>query len=226
MSELPKVLPPGFEGIGIQQPETSKARNTELGQNEFFALMVAQLQNQDPLKPLESNEFMSQVAQFSTVDGIQRMEQSLNGLANSWQSSQALQASTLVGREILVAGNQGVLETGRSLRGATELASATGQLSVSIFNTAGQLVRRLDLGPQPAGLSHFSWDGLDEQGASAPAGSYRVQAQAVIDDEIQALPALMVSRVESVTLGSGAEGVSLNLQGLGTVAMNQVRELL
>ncbi len=226
MNELPKVLPPGFEGIGIQQPETGTARNTQLGQNEFFALMVAQLQNQDPLKPLESNEFMSQVAQFSTVDGIQRMEKSLSGLANSWQSSQALQASTLVGRDILVAGNQSVLEDGASLRGAAELASSTGQLSVGVFDAAGQLVRRLELGPQPAGVSRFSWDGLNEQGTRAPAGSYRVQAQAVIDDEVQALPTLMVSRVESVTLGSAAEGISLNIKGLGAVAMNQVRELL
>ncbi len=226
MNELPKVLPAGFEGLGIQQPETSKAGNSELGQNEFFALMVAQLQNQDPLKPLESQEFMSQIAQFSTVDGIQRMEKSLSTLAGSWQSSQALQASTLVGREILVAGNQSVLEDGASLRGATELVNSTGQLSVGIFDAAGQLVRRLELGPQPAGLNHFSWDGLNEQGARVPAGSYRVQAQAVINDEVQAQPTLMVSRVESVTLGSGAEGISLNIKGLGAVSMNQVRELL
>ena len=96
-------LPPELAGLELKQPE--KKANDELGQSEFLDLMIAQLQHQDPLNPADSGEFLGQLAQFGTVNGITELQNSFADLATSLQSSQALQASTLVGRNVLIPGN-------------------------------------------------------------------------------------------------------------------------
>lgn len=162
MTDFPEFLPPGLSNLGISSADLKNEDRQALGQDQFFDLMVAQLTNQDPLNPLESNEFIAQVAQFSTVNGIKQIQESIGELATSFQSGQALQASTMVGRDVLVPGARGVLHPGGKLSGAIDVASATGDLSISVLAPSGQVVRQLDLGPQPAGLARFSWDGLDD----------------------------------------------------------------
>ena len=88
------------------------------------------------------------------------------------------------------------------------------------------MVRQIELGPQPAGVARFSWDGLDDAGAAAPPGNYVIQATANIDDQTQALPTLISARVESVTLTNQPGGLTLNLDGLGPVNINEIRQLL
>jgi len=226
MTDFPEFLPPGLSNLGINSADLKNEDRQALGQDQFFDLMVAQLTNQDPLNPLESNEFIAQVAQFSTVNGIKQIQESIGELATSFQSGQALQASTMVGRDVLVPGARGVLHPGGKLSGAIDVASATGDLSISVLAPSGQVVRQLDLGPQPAGLAHFSWDGLDDVGEPAPPGNYVIQATANIDDQAQALPTLMSARVESVTLTNQPGGLTLNLESLGPVSINDIRQLL
>ena len=173
MAELDNL----FAGIQGLQPAAGEGRQTRnaLGQQEFFDLMVAQLQNQDPLNPTDSAEFLSQVAQFSTVNGINQMQQSIATLAEAMTSSQALQASMLVGGDVLVSSRAGFLQTGKNMEGAIDLPSAAGQVVAQIFTPSGQLVRELQLGPQDRGLVQFAWDGQDRAaaGSSAPARSGR-----------------------------------------------------
>lgn len=226
MADLPELLAPNLQGLGLSPPQPTSNDKKALGQDAFFQLMVAQLKNQDPLKPLDSNEFLSQVAQFSTVSGIEEMRDSISELATSLQSNQALQASTLVGRDVLVPGNVGAFTPGSSLGGAVELPASTGALDISIFDTSGQLVRRLELGAQAAGTARFAWDGISDAGTAAPAGPYMVQANAVIDGKSQAIDTLVQTRVESVTLNSNPPGMTLNLRDLGSVNLNDIRELL
>lgn len=226
MTDFPDFLPPGISNLGINSAEPKNENRQELGQDQFFDLMVAQLTNQDPLNPLESNEFIAQVAQFSTVNGIKQVQESIGELATSFQSGQALQASTMVGRDVLVPGQRGVLHPGAMLSGAVDVASATGDLSISVLAPSGQVVRQIELGPQPAGVARFSWDGLDDAGAAAPPGAYVIQATANIDDQTQALPTLVSARVESVTLTNQPGGLTLNLDGLGPVNINEIRQLL
>ena len=226
MTKPGDLLPPGLEHLGIgQQNQTEKPRNS-LGQDEFFQLMVAQLTNQDPLKPLESNEFLGQVAQFSTVTGVQAMQEAIADLSASFQSSQALQASTMVGRDVLVSGNRALLGADGTLKAAADLPASTGSLSASIYDASGQLVRQLTLGAHEAGLVEFSWDGLTDAGQQAPAGPYTVAVTATFDDETHAIDSLVAARVESVTLGKAGTGMQLNLAGLGPVDTSQVRQLL
>ena len=188
--------------------------------------MVAQLQNQDPLKPLESNEFLSQVAQFSAVSGIEDMRSSMAELAASMQSNQALQASMLVGREVLVPGNVATLLPGESYAGVVDLGVSSPQVNLDVFDSAGQLVRQISLGAHEAGPVRFSWDGLTETGQAAPAGIYSVRANAVVDGQNEAMGTFIQTRVDSVTLGSQPGGLILNLKDIGPVSFNDVRELL
>lgn len=226
MTDFPEFLPPGLSNLGISSSDQTNEDRQALGQDQFFDLMVAQLTNQDPLNPLESNEFIAQVAQFSTVNGIKQIQESIGDLATSFQSGQALQASTMVGRDVLVPGARGVLHPGATLSGAIDVASATGDLSISVLAPSGEVVRQLELGPQPAGLARFSWDGLDDAGEPAPPGHYVIQATANIDDQAQAVPTLMTARVESVTLTNQPGGLTLNLESLGPVSINDIRQLL
>lgn len=214
--------------LGLRPPASasSEGERGELGQEQFFDLMVAQLQNQDPLKPLESNEFMGQIAQFASVNGIQEMHNSIEQLVGSLQSSQALQASTLVGRDVLVSGSIGYLADGEAVSGAIELETAVDDLVVSVFNPAGQLVRRIELGPQEAGLVDYSWEGLTDGGSAAKPGNYVIGAEVQLNGQSEAASTLVASQVESVTLDQHQPGLTLNLKGIGTVNMDDIRLLL
>ena len=187
MNEISNNAPTTFDALGLGvQPAQAKPR-TELGQDEFFKLMITQLSHQDPLKPLDGDELLSQVAQFSTVGGINNIEKSIAALVGSIESNQALQASTLVGREVLIPGEIVDLVTGQPVRGAARLDESTADLTVRITTPAGGLVRRLDLGPQAVGTIAFEWDGKDDAGAEASGGHYLVSATAGVGEQSQAL---------------------------------------
>lgn len=211
------------ETSGPNAPARSAPR---LGQEDFFKLLITQLRNQDPLRPLASGEFLSQIAQFSTVAGIQDLQRSFVQLAGSLYSNQALQASALVGRTVYVPGPEVALaDDGSGVSGRIELAASATGLSVGIYDSAGQLVRRLALGPQPAGTIAFHWDGLTEAGTPAAAGRYRIKAEALIAGQSVAVDSLVAARVESVTLARAGQEITLNLAGLGPVDFAQVRQI-
>lgn len=216
----------GFASLGLDPAAEVKRGRTELGQREFFELMIAQLKHQDPLKPLESNEFLGQVAQFTTVRGIQEMQKSFADLASSLGSSQALQASTLVGREVLVPSGQGYLAEQGALEGLATLPESTRGLTVAVYGPSGQVVRQMSLGPQAAGEVPFQWDGLTDTGQRVAPGVYGVAATVDVDGRKLAVETALAARVESVTLGRGGASMQLNLAGLGPVGLASVREIL
>ena len=195
----------------------------KLGQEEFLQLMITQLENQDPFKPLESGEFLGQLAQFGTVTGLSQLQTSFEGLASSLVSNQALQAAGLVGRSVLVRGDQALLETGGMVDGAIDLGTSTNALRVQILDSAGQLVRQLDLGAQPAGFVRFGWDGVDDAGVVAAPGRYTVTAQYLNGNETQSAATLVNAAVDSVTIGS--QGLAVQLRGLGEVPFSAVQEI-
>ena len=214
-----------LETLGLLR-EPTRLPSNELGQDQFLELMITQLRNQDPLNPLESAEFFSQIAQFSQVAGIQDLQASFGQVASALHSNEALQAATLVGRSVLTPSDEGVLPVGSSLRGAVELPASTGELALNVYDSGGQLVRRLDLGTHPAGLVSFTWDGITDSGVVAPTGNYQIEAIARIDDEAVAVQTLVVAPVESVTLGGPGSGITLNLTGLGQIAFSEVKQIL
>lgn len=210
----------GALGLALQQPA---AKNSELGQAEFLQLMTAQLKFQDPLKPLENSEFLGQIAQFSTVSGIQSMERSMSQLSTSLQSNQALQAAGLVGKGVLVPSTEAYLFGEGGLNASAKLPGS-GQLVVDITDGGGNVVRRLDLGQNSAGQVPFEWDGLDASGQRLPAGTYTLKAHLVQGSATQDVSTYAVGLVNSVSIDG--TNLSLDLYGMGNVDFDDVIQIL
>jgi len=213
-----------FERLGLAGTKEGP-QSAKLGQEAFLELMMTQLKNQDPFKPMESGEFLSQIAQFSSVTGIQDLQSSFSTLSSSLTSNQALQASSLVGRTVLVPQQTALLGEGGSISGTVDLPSSTPELVLNIHDPSGQLVRRISLGQQADGQIPFAWDGRNDAGNPVPAGIYQVSATALVGGEPVAVEALTNARVDSVTLGRSGEGITLNLAGLGSLALSEVRQI-
>jgi len=212
-------------GLSTQNQQTGPTNDaSELGLGTFLKLMVTQLNNQDPFKPMENGDFLGQIAQFGSVTGLEKLNNSFETLSSSITSGQALQAGSLVGREILAPIDTGYLMPGGSVRGQVNLDQSSPQVTVRITDQAGQLVREMPMGTSPPGSLNFTWDGMDDFGSYAAPGHYNVQVEAVQNDRTVDLQTKIFSRVESVNL-SGSNGLTLNLEGLGPIAFNNVQQI-
>jgi len=213
-----------LDSLGLWRQENKDKVSNELGADDFMKLMIAQMQNQNPMDPMDNGDFIAQLAQFSATSGIQDLNASFTGLAESLQSYQALQASGLVGRSVLILSDSGQLNAGGNISGMISLETTTPQLSVGIYDQNGVLVRRMPMGMQSAGMVHFNWDGMADDGSVAPAGVYEVRAEALIDGKTTAMGTLIFNDVESVSISSRG-GVLLNLAGVGTVDLSKVYQI-
>ncbi|OOZ41498.1 hypothetical protein BOW53_03750 [Solemya pervernicosa gill symbiont] len=223
-----------LSALGLSTKTASKDAEVDanaLGQEQFLTLMLTQLQNQDPFKPMESGEYLTQIAQFSQVTGLQDLQTSFDDFAGRMQSNQVLQASNMVGRTVLV---EPQMSDGKAvgnlneagLAGGVELPQASEKLTVEIYDTFGQHVRSIDYGSVEKGISYFVWDGLNEQGEAAPPGRYLVSANARFGNEVEAVEPLMADSVGSVSLGTGTSGFKVNLNGLGESEFSRIRQIM
>nr|WP_240638154.1 flagellar hook assembly protein FlgD [Pseudomonas jilinensis] len=196
----------------------------ELGKDEFLKLLVVQLNNQDPLSPQENGEFIAQLAQFSTVEGIGNLNDSMEAIMSGFQSSQALQASSLVGRTVIVPTDKAIVDTAEGIKGDVVLPQSSSNVFVGIYDEAGTLVQRINLGSQQSGLVAFEWDGTDSDGNVLPPGKYSFKAEAGIEGENQQLITLLPANVDSVSLpGTPGGDLILNVAGLGSIGLSQVQ---
>ena len=206
----------------LDQEKTNSGN--DLGRNEFMELMIAQLNNQNPLEPQDNGAFISQLAEFSSLEEMQSLAGSVDDMVSQFRSTQALQASAMVGRTVLAPSNFGVLGATGGISGNVEVPASTGGLRVSIENSVGERVRQLDLGAQPAGVSGFAWDGNDGNGNRLPTGRYQIVAEASFPDGQQQLGTMVSGNVDSVSLGKGGS-VTLNLAGMGSIALSDVEQI-
>ena len=214
-----------LENLGLSKPKQAM-KEQKLGQEDFIKLMTTQMNHQDPMKPMENGDFLSDMAQFSTVSGLKEIKDAFNSLATSMQSSQALQASSMVGRKVLVPGSMSTFSEGTPMKAAVELDSNVSNLKVSIMNDKGALVKEIDLGSKPAGVAHFSWDGMLSADKKAMSGNYSVRAIGDVDGKSESLKTLISDTVQSVSLGQGGQGVSLSLANAGSAGLADVKEIL
>ncbi len=208
---------------GLNQPDSVPKKS--LGQQDFLRLMVAQVQNQDPMQPQPNGEFLSQLAQFSTNDGITKMQDSLQQLASSLQSNQALQASALVGRKVLVNSDKLALGAEGEVKAAIDMPAGLSNLSASIYSESGELIKTMPLGQPEPGFFQFAWDGKGQNEQRAPAGKYRVEVHGTYSGQEVALKTMTSANVDSVSLGQNGEGLKLNVAGVGSVFLDQVRQI-
>lgn len=203
------------------QIKSDTTANKELGKNEFLNLLVAQLNNQNPLEPQSNGEFIAQLAQFSQVEGIEKLNTSMGSLLSGYQSSQALQASSLVGSKVIIPTDKAVVDTSESFKASLVLPTSSSNVYVNVYDNAGTVVSRINMGEQAAGNVSFIWDGKDASGNLLPPGTYKFEAQATYEGETEALNTMLPANVDSVVLG-GSE-LMLNLAGLGSVPLSQVQ---
>jgi flagellar basal-body rod modification protein FlgD len=193
-------------------------------EQRFLKLLVTQLNNQDPLNPLDNAQLTSQLAQMSTVSGIEKLNSAFQAMLAQSGSSQVLQSASLIGRTVLVPGSQLALKKGADVPFAIDMPQSAGSVKVTVTNAAGDAVRSFDLGSLPQGVKTLSWNGLSDTGASVADGSYTVNVVATSGDAKVAASALTYSSVTSVS--QGASGVSLDLASGSKAALGNVRLIL
>lgn len=198
-------------------------------QERFLTLLITQLQNQDPLSPMDNEQITSQVAQLSTVTGINQLNQTLLALSGQLDVSQSMQAAGLIGKEILVPGAKISVGTGEQGTQVTsfgmELLSPAAGVNVSIVDNAGKVVRTMELKDYPAGVHSLQWDGKDAVGATVPDGAYSVQITAFnAAEQPVSVGALTSGRVSSVA--SSSNGVKLDLGLAGSYLLTDVRKIM
>jgi flagellar basal-body rod modification protein FlgD len=170
-------------------------------QDRFLTLLVTQLKNQDPLRPMDNAQITTQLSQISTVSGIDKLNDTVSGLATALAASQTLSSAAMIGRQVLAAGSSLKLAEGRAA-GALELAGEADRVRISIIGPAGNLVRRLDLGPTPAGLQAFGWDGTGDDGRKAKDGDYSFRIEAVRADKPVVATAYSLGAVTGIAVAN------------------------
>jgi flagellar basal-body rod modification protein FlgD len=197
-----------------------------LGGTDFLTLMLAQLKNQDPTSPVDSNTFLNQLAELSEVQGINSLNTSFGSLSSSLSSNQALQASSLLGHQALVASSTATVAAGAAVSGSVSVPQTTSDVVLGITNSAGVLVRRIDLGAQAAGMTSFTWDGIGSNGTAVPAGTYTLTAQYAGQAKGSTAAATYVNgTVQSVSMGAGSTGMTVNVAGVGSVPFSNVQQI-
>lgn len=223
---MPTVNTNDYSNIGLRsQQETQAPQTKELGQSDFLALLTAQLANQDPLAPVDNKEFISQMSQFASLDSLQTLVDQFGSLSNSLTSNQALQASALVGRSVLVSGDQGYLFDESVVAGQLNLEQSAANIRFEIKDSAGQVIRSIDVGNQDAGDIDFIWDGNNNAGERMTPGLYTINAYGQINGSNEQLNTSVISRVESVNLGNSDGKILINLTGLGQVDFNDIKQV-
>jgi flagellar basal-body rod modification protein FlgD len=211
-----------LSALGVTPPATQATGATS--QDTFLTLMLTQLQNQDPMQPLQSGEFLSQLAAFETAAGVDGIQTSVGQLNQSLYTSQALQAASLLGHNVLTDGSTVTLGDTNSVSGFVDLSESASPVEVQVKDASGAVVRTLDLGSQAAGRASFEWDGTDTAGNRLPPGQYTLSCDVAVNGATEAATVLTSAAVQSVTL-DGAD-ILLNLAGGSQIPFSQVTEIL
>ena len=201
--------------------------NQALGKDAFLQLLVTQLKNQNPLSPQDNGAFVAQLAQFSSLEGINTLNDSVNNISSNFSSSQALQASSLVGRSIIIQTDKAMVDTSKSMTGSVDVKTATGNVTIKVTDKDGNLVRTIEMGAQAVGSQSFIWDGKNDKGEVAPAGTYTFNATTKNDKgDAVALTTSLPATVTSVTLSKTGGEMLLNLAGgMGSVKLSQIQTI-
>ncbi|MEW5881596.1 MAG: flagellar hook assembly protein FlgD [Pseudomonadota bacterium] len=204
---------------------TTGNRNASKELNDrFLKLLVAQMNNQDPLNPLDNAQVTSQMAQINTVTGINNLSETVASLVAQFAQLQSLQAAQLTGRSVMVAGNGLSLGADGDAQAGFELPVPADSVNVEVRDANGLLVREIALGSANEGVQRFAWDGTTNSGARAAAGQYTFTVKATASGRQVDASALTVRQVEGVRQNAGT--VSLILAGVGPVAFGDIKQIL
>ncbi|HTT10222.1 MAG TPA: flagellar hook assembly protein FlgD [Burkholderiaceae bacterium] len=209
---------------GTPATATSALPNAQDLSDTFLKLLVAQMNNQDPLNPMDNSEVTSQLAQINTVTGLNSLNSTVTQLLSQFGSMESLQAAQLTGRSVLVSGNTLALGSGGTATAGVQLDTAADNVTVQITDASGQVVRTMQLGQMAAGTAPFTWNGLTDSGQAAPAGTYAFTVTATAGAASVNATALAVQQVTGVRMDNGT--LELVLAGGGVVPYSSVNQIL
>jgi flagellar basal-body rod modification protein FlgD len=212
-----------FASLNASSSSAAKIQTAADTQDRFLKLLVTQMKNQDPLNPMDNAQVTSQMAQLSTVTGIDKLNVTLQALSDSMVPNQTLQAATMIGHGVLVPGAGVDLSSGSGY-GGIDLTQSVDKVDIAIYDQAGVLVRNMQLGAQQAGLVNWQWDGRNDAGADMADGSYTFAVNATQAGNAVDAATLQFGMVNSVT--QGKQGVALRVGQLDGIALSQVRQIL
>lgn len=208
---------------GTPEVKTALEANS-LGQDAFLKLLTEQLRNQDPFEPVKNENMVAQMAQFSSVAGISEMNQTLKAMADRLDTANAAQAIGYVGKTVLVEGNTAYARTDGTLDAVVPLAENADDMTVTISDKNGSLLRTMQMGAQRKGDVAIAWDGKTQSGDAAGDGPFQITATVVRAGKRVATPVQVWAPVTSVNL-SDAAGPMLNLASLGSKPLSAVRQV-
>ncbi|AMO48988.1 flagellar basal-body rod modification protein FlgD [Kosakonia oryzendophytica] len=226
MSIAVKVNDPTNSGAAASTKGTTTTGTNSASdlQSSFLTLLVAQLKNQDPTNPLQNNELTTQLAQISTVSGIEKLNTTLGSISGQIDNSQSMQATTLIGHGVMIPGQTILVGKETSTPFGVELTQAADKVTATVTSADGTVVRTIDIGALKAGVHTFSWDGKLSDGTAAPDGSYKVSIAASSGSTQLVAQPLQFALVQGVTRNSN--GSTLDLGTYGTTTLDEVRQII
>lgn len=226
------------------KPTTTENNNGALTQSDFFALLTQQLAYQDPTKPVENDQMIAQMTNFTMADGISSLNTNFKDFATTMNSSQALQASSLVGQYVLVKSDDMVFDGENAVVASANFPDDATNVKVQIKNADGVVVRSVTIDKADAGRLQLPWDGttdtqevdadgkpkVDKDGnpvmVVAPKGAYTISVEASIAGKNEAITTSVYAPVTSITLGNGTtQGLLLNVYGQGQKKLSDIEEI-
>ena len=207
-------------GIKNEQKIDKRGNTSSLGQEDFLKLMTTQLQNQDPFAPMENAEFISQMAQFSTVTGITEMGQSLKDMSSKLSEFRIATAANMLGNSVLVPGNKAYPDSKGEIHGVIDLPSSSGMTNIVFSSPNGEVLKVEELGALSSGLTGFSWEGIPKD--ILDTNEYiKVEAFADSGKGLEGISASVFSEVLAASTAA-SDGVILDVKGYGGISANEV----
>lgn len=206
----------------VNGSRNTKSDTINDAQDRFMTLLVTQMKNQDPLNPMDNAEVTSQLAQLSTVTGIEKMNSTLESFMANMQSSQTLQMANLIGRDVLVDGNE-INFDGTGGYFGVDLPTSADEVVITITDTAGNQVRKISLGNQPDGVLPLSWDGYNNEGVKLDAGDYRFNVNTIVNGQEGTAQGLTLTQINSIS--SNGTGIKLNLNNAESVTSADLKQI-
>jgi len=209
----------------LSDAQASSAPKTTLGQEDFLKLMTAQMSNQDPFQPQSNTEMIAQMAQFSTVTGIQQLNNTMSNVQTEIAQNRIATAASFVGRTVLVPGSTALADSTGGISGAVDLPAAASGLTVQISRSTGELVKTLDLGANPSGLVGFSWDGKDADGNPIGDNHYTVKAIMTAGTTQSAAATDVYGPITEASIPTSTDPQTFTVGGIGKVNLTDIKSI-
>ena len=196
-----------------------------MGKQDFLTLFTAQLQNQNPLEPVKNEAFVAQLAQFSQLEALTNMQTSLDTFVTAMSGERMLNSASLIGKKVAISDSLTQLTQGGTIDASIDLPEGAAGIQINVHDARGNLVQELIAGPQMPGTTPVQWDGKDAMGNPAPAGLYRLTAQAVINGNTSKVAVNALSTVKSIVTNPSDGSVSVEVDGGKTILLTDVKRV-